>query len=372
VRNLYLDPVSYGIDDVTLPDSGTAARVYFPTEGHLVFKAPVRRGTYPLVIFVHGHRQAFAADDVLCPPDVSQDYKAWSAILHLLARCGFVVVSPDVHATLSPPEHAVDVVEEAVRWIHHGWRGNRVLWRPAVFIDPDRHGQRAAASGKEAAGESTGASSTDRLDVTAYGIERLGEGIGVDPLPPGGMTTPVGLAAHSWGARASVLVQARHTIRVSALASVAGSFDSNEAIQALIDASYPTLMIAGTADSEGASYLPPLWQILRPPKHQALLEGLGHWDWFGSDGAIRYCDPDAAMPSCRIGWLLAAELLLTFMTRYLKHEGSLPLNLLGPSGNRVPVRPFLVEGVGPCGLAVRWDAGGSVVGERTFGYSSGW
>ena len=57
MSDLYLDPVFYGIQDATLP-SQRAVRVMFPSDEGNVFKASVRPGTYPLVVFVHGSRTA--------------------------------------------------------------------------------------------------------------------------------------------------------------------------------------------------------------------------------------------------------------------------------------------------------------------------
>jgi dienelactone hydrolase len=75
-------------------------RIMFPSEAGNVFGAGVRPGTYPLVVFVHGWRNA---SDGLCPADETQDYRAWMSVLHLLARCGFVVAAPDVHDVVEDP-----------------------------------------------------------------------------------------------------------------------------------------------------------------------------------------------------------------------------------------------------------------------------
>jgi len=115
------------------------------------------------------------------------------------------------------------------------------------------------------------------------------------------------------------------------------------------------------------------WPHLAAPKHQAALKGLEHWDWFGAQGGIQPCDPNAKGPLCPVGWLTAAELLLTFMTKYLRKQWYRPAHLIGPSGNRTPLLPYYEQGM-RCGLQVRWDdplvrSPGAKVGERTFGSS---
>ena len=130
--DLYLNPVFYGVQDVTLP-IGRKARIMFPSDQGHVVGASIRSGTYPLVAFVHGWRDS---NDGLCPEDVAQDYKAWGSVLHVLARCGFVVVAPDVHDVLTDPIRTAEVIEETVTWMHYRWDERGVLWRPSVFFDP--------------------------------------------------------------------------------------------------------------------------------------------------------------------------------------------------------------------------------------------
>jgi hypothetical protein len=349
--SLYLNPVFYGIQDVTLP-AERAARVMYPSDEGGVFGSPVRPGTYPLVVFVHGSRMA---SDGLCPEDLTQDYKAWGSVLHLLARCGFVVVAPDVQSVLRDTLTTADVIEEAIQWMHFQWEDRAVLWRPSVFVDPDRYLEHAIATDVEAG------------DVSAFHIASLGVGIGVDPVAAYGMTTPVGLAGHSWGARACAIVAARGE-RVGAVASIAGSWDDNDALTAFYSVR-PTLMIAGLRDGMNAGSLAGFWDGLGAPKHQALLSGLGHWDWFSRTSGLHPCDEDVERPACGVGWLTASELLLTFMTKYLLNQWMLPSHLLGPSGTRTELLPYY-QNTPRCGLRVRWDdplSPGSNVGDATFG-----
>jgi hypothetical protein len=160
-------------------------------------------------------------------------------------------------------------------------------------------------------------------------------------------------------------------VAVKTIASIAGSWDENAAIQALIGAHLPTLMVAGTDDFLNASYLAGLWNSLSIPKHQAALQGIGHWDWFGPFGGIRPCDDGAPRPACPVAWQAVSELLLAFATKYLYNNWWRPPYLLGSPGGRPPFLDWF-DTTGPCSLKVRWNdptAGGAQhqVGEVTLG-----
>lgn len=352
--DLYINPVLYGVEDVTLPGERPAWVIY-PSEDGAVWEAPIRPGTYPLIVFVHGSRNA--NDGVLCPPDISQDYQAWLPVLHLLARCGFVVLAPSMHDVLFSAGSGADAIEDAVHWMHFQWPQRAVLWRPGVFESPMMYREQEEAK------------STEVRDLSALGMRFLGEGIGVRPDFPGLMTTSLGLVGHSWGMRVCAQVAGRGKLGVKAIACIAGAFDDNEAIAAFVNAQDPTLMIAGTEDLQNASYLAGLWNSLPAPKYQALLQGIGHWDWFGGNHGIQPCDSSAERPECPVGWLTAAELVLGFMAKRLFNMWYLPPHLLGPAGDRTPLMPYYEDGAG-CALKVRWNdpqIHQNTVGDTTFG-----
>jgi hypothetical protein len=155
------------------------------------------------------------------------------------------------------------------------------------------------------------------------------------------------------------------------LGFVAGTWDSNEAINAVLDAKDPTLMICGTADGMTFSYLNGLWSGLVRPKHQAAIQGLGHWDWFGYQGAIRPCDPKYENEACPVGWQIASELLLGFMRKYLLNRWWHNPYLLGPAGERPPLLSWFEEPMS-CAVKIRWDDplvsdSFEPMGEKTFG-----
>jgi pimeloyl-ACP methyl ester carboxylesterase len=352
--SFYYSPVLYGINDVTIPDgsSNFEARIYYPSVEDEVLDVPILPGTYPLVAFAHGDR---SDNPELCPPDLTGDYKRWGAVLHLLARCGFVVISPAMQDIIDNSEASAVRLERAINWIRSSWPKRSVLHlRPVIYMDPDLlHASRNTPSAPEQQAGTTAASSlSDRLD--RRDIARLGAGVGSDIGAPIGPPTALGVAGHSWGARAAARVAARKQVQVTAIASVAGSWDENAAIDAFVQAGLPTVMMAGSDDFLAASYLPGLWKPLAAPKHQALLAGLGHWDWFSAYAGIAPCDPNTPHPVCPVGWQTASELLLGFMTKYLYNEWWRPPHLLGSPGGRPPLLEWYGTN-GPCGLKIRWD-----------------
>jgi hypothetical protein len=176
------------------------------------------------------------------------------------------------------------------------------------------------------------------------------------------------VVGHSWGARAAARVAVRGTVPVTAIASIAGSWDDNASIDALVTAGKPTLMMAGTDDSLNASSLQGLWPKLAIPKHQALLQRIGHWNWFDQPGSINPCDPSKPGPACPAGWQTCSELVLGFMTKYLLNHWWRPPYLLGSPGGRPPLMQWYEEGA-PCALKVRWEdpMASEQVGDATVG-----
>jgi hypothetical protein len=339
--SLYYSPVFYGINDVTIPEAGGSfgARIYYPSEEDGVFDVSVRTGEYPLVAFAHGDR---SSEPSLCPADRTEDYKRWGAVLHLLARCGFVVISPAVHDVIFDPIQSAIRMETAIGWARSSWAHREVLHRPGLmYLDPDVLATRDP-EGKVA-----------KPDLRKYGPFRLGHGFGWDPRVVLGPPTELGVVGHSWGARAAAHVAARGNVTVRAIASIAGSWDDSSSIQAFKDAKDPSLMIAGTEDFLNASYLQGLWNGLVIPKHQALIQDIGHWDWFGPAGSISQCSPSAPEPNCGAGGQTASELVLAFMTKYLLNNWWRPPYLLGSPGGRPPLIGNYLSG-GDCAMKIRW------------------
>ena len=196
-------------------------------------------------------------------------------------------------------------------------------------------------------------------------------GRGVDSGRPILKPTGTALVGHSWGARACIVAVKRGRVSADAFASIAGSFDDSESPAAASSAGVPSLLIAGDEDHQAFSYLGALWQLIEPPVHQAALQGIGHWDWFGGYG-IRPCDPDAPRPKCIAAWMAASELVLGLLVRYLDNR-PLPPHLMGPAGTRPPLLHWF-DTRKRCAMVVRWNdpSGGGdgahcVVGHQMFG-----
>lgn len=338
--SLYYSPVPYGLNDVTIPEPGGSfsARIYYPSEEVEVRDVAVRDGVYPLIAFAHGDRRA---EPGLCPTDRTADHKKWGAVLHLLARCGFVVVAPAVHDVVNDVERTAERLETAIAWARSSWSHREVIHQPPmVYLDPD---VMAAA----APGMSEKASQTARLVP-------LGFGVGPDTRVFLGSPTALGVVGHSWGARAAARVAARGNVKVKTIASIAGSWDENSSIAALTGSGLPTLLVVGSDDFLNASYLSGLWPSLPIPKHQAMIQGIGHWDWFGPFGGIQPCDEAASGPPCPVAWQAASELLVAFVTKYLLNNWWRPPYLLGSPGGRPPFLNWF-DNDGPCALKVRWN-----------------
>ncbi len=337
--DLYYAPAGWWPEQISISGSGQpfAAMVYYPTAFN---QATITPGTYPLVVFAHGDR---TNEPTLCPADIEHDYRRWSGVLGLWARCGFVVVAPDLHDILNSSEETGARLAATIGWMRGDWVHREVLFRPSEVSDvvsrtmPEDH-------------------------ATATLIERLeaatadSAGAGRIPLPGPvvvpGWPTATALVGHSWGARGCAIAAAGNQVSVSALVAIAGSWDENAAIEALVGAGVPTLLMAGGDDFNSGS-LRALWSQLPIPRYQAVLQGVKHWDWFGTRGGIQPCDPNAARPSCTVAWQVASELILGLLMKQLDHRWYLPPYLLGPPGGRPALFPWFEHG-GQCAVVIRW------------------
>jgi hypothetical protein len=368
MANLYYEPVFYGVEDVIVQGDARSfgLRIYYPSENDTGWEVPLRRGEYPLVVFAHGDR---AGAPNLCPPDRTEDYKRWGAVLHLLARCGFVVAAAAMHDVFYTEDAGAARLEETVRWMRERWVGRGVLHHPAEFVE---------ISAPAGSAQAERGAVSEAFPPT---LAKFGPGDDHIALPLQ-VPTALGLVGHSWGVRACALAAVRGIVHPEVLAGVAGTFDSNASIAAVTGAHVPTLLMAGTEDSMTLAYLIGLWTNLPQPKHQVAILGVGHWDWFSGPVKIAPCEPGSSPgPSCSIGWKLAAELLVGFTTKYLMHQWQLPPSLLGDIGGRPPITPWLpwfpklpFRRTG-CALQIRWvdptvpllDPTKSAEGARTLG-----
>lgn len=321
----------FGIQDDFVP--GPAAygvRIHYPSDDGVIVGAPLPPGPRTLIVFAHGQRTA--GTEGLCPLDVTQDYRRWSLVLGALARSGFVVAAPDLHDVISSPEASAERVVATVQWLRTQWSGRRILHRPQALNPGGLTTTAEISAHADVRGASHAANSIARILPPIY----LG--------PP----TDFAVVGHSYGARAVALVAALGEAK--AFASIAGSFDDNASIAALISARIPTCLLCGTADLQRFSYLNGLWPSLSTPKYQAALQSVEHWGWFGPSGAIRHCDdtpfrgPEAAH--------IAGELIAGFMTRHLARIAFDPSHLVNIPLLRPSLEPWFR---GDPAVKVRWD-----------------
>ena len=369
MSSLYLSPTFYGGEDVSIPGAaGTfQARIYFPTDVEYSQPPVLRPGKYDLVVFAHGARGPGTAGDGLCPEDWSHDHHLWEEVLHLLARCGYVVVVPELSSVGVSLDESIDRIADTVAWMRRDWTHAASLsWDDSL----------AAMMGATATAPATSEATRSVLVGTAVEGSTAARSIIwggkiVDKGQPILNPTRTALVGHSWGARACAVAIKRGRVHAHAYAAIAGTFDDNESTTAVASFALPSLLIAGSEDVETLSYLGGLWNSPAEPKHQATIQGIGHWDWFGGYG-IRPCDPDAERPKCIAAFVAASELILGLLTKYFQ-GGAFPPHLMGPTGTRPPLLHWF-DTRKRCAMVVRWvdpSGGGNgahcVVGHQMFG-----
>lgn len=196
---------------------GFRVRVFFPSWDGAVWSAPIADGTYPLVVFVHGQRDA---GDGMCPPDTSNDYQRWWAALQLLPRTGVIVAVPDVSDVIGPdPSTVMPRLSQTIAFMRGQWE-----FSPSV-------------------------------------------------------SPALGLAGHSWGANATINAAASGDFGAQAYASVAVTRENNYAADYRALAA-PTLLVAGMDDWLAGPLRQPDFDLGPTPRYQVALAGIDHFGWF--------------------------------------------------------------------------------------------
>ncbi len=222
------------------PSNGFRLRVYFPSWDGAVWSAPIAEGTYPLVVFLHGQRDA---GDGMCPEDTSNDYQRWWSALQLLARTGVVVACPDVSDVISAdPTTVVQRLQKTIDYMRGAWEYS------------------------------------------------------------GSVSSALGLAGHSWGANAAINAVASGVFNAQAYASVAVTRENNYGndYRAL---RIPTLLIAGMDDWLAGPLRESDFDMGPTPRYQAAVAGIDHWGWFARqelsrcDGQQQTCESGAQIIS---------------------------------------------------------------------------
>ena len=240
---------------------GHPVRIWFPSLDGSPQHAQILEGCgrYPLVILAHGS----------CPED-EDHYQLWFELPAVLARCGYVVVMPDLHLGAPSGNDA----EQALIGRLAGWA--RSQWAHADLVMP--------------------------APATA-------------------------LVGHSWGAGLLGHVAAESPDSYAAYVSLSGVEVPGEVHRSTM----PKLLAwGGDLTLEVLGVQVSQWELLTPPAHVAEFQDAGHWDYLPAGRSA--CDDLDGRPqrgTCPLTPFLAGDIVACFLTRYLRPEG-VPIFDWGP------------------------------------------
>lgn len=231
---------------------GHPVRVWFPSLDGSPQHAQILEscGRYPLVILAHDS----------CPED-EDHYQKWFELPAVLARCGYVVVVPELHlGAPSANEAEQQLIGKLAAWA-------RSEWEHAESVMP--------------------------APATA-------------------------LVGHSWGAGLLGHVAAEAPNSYAAYVSLSGVEVPGEMHRSTM----PKLFTWG-GDSwlEVAGVQLSQWERLTSPAHFAEFQDAGHWDYMSARSACDEVDGRPQRGSCKLTPFLAADIVACFLTRYLRPEG---------------------------------------------------
>jgi hypothetical protein len=286
-------PVFYGTHDYAPPPLGVSLRrspllrwppgtfrVFYPSlDGSPPDAAMLEPcGHYPLIVFLHGH----------CSADDPYNYTKWYEIPADLARSGYVVVVPHLHATgtgtyPSTENHRdIPLILSIMRWMRTDWPFARVLMpEPATGI----------------MGHSFGA-------VLAARIALEQQRLAAQQLP---------------------------AIRISAFASLSGVWDQWPDMQwPIFDLTIPQLFLFGSNDTDADVRNAGIWNRIHTPKHRAVFDRGEHWDYLppGRSSCGNNRGP------CNLVGVVSRDMVSAFFGKYLPPErwaalgGVIPDNLI--------------------------------------------
>jgi pimeloyl-ACP methyl ester carboxylesterase len=296
---------------------GEPIRIFFPTLDGSPQHARILEGCgrYPLVILAHGQ----------CGRD-EQPYQKWFELPAILARCGYVVILPDLDLG-APSGNEVEqrLIAKLAGWARSDWEHkDLVMPRPATA-----------------------------------------------------------LVGHSWGGGLLGHVAADFPGSYAAYVSLSGVEVPGDLSRSPI----PKLMTwGGDLSLEVLGVQISQWDAFAQPVHVAEFHDAGHWDYLPAGRSA--CDVDEsgqlARGSCSLTPYLAADIVASFLTRYLRPEGvrappwplssllRIPASLRPPLAARMlltPEQEFYAgghlqawQGVTAregCGVTLRWRADGS-------------
>lgn len=230
-------------------------RVFFPSIDGAVFDAPILEGCcrFPLIVFSHGN----------CAEPAGDHFIKWYLIPAQLARSGYVVVVPMLEATAggSYPwdnDAELQLLKDVISWMRTGWS-----YRDVLMPEP-----------------------------------------------------ATGAIGHSYGALLAARLVADGS--ASVYASLSGAWSEWPEVPAnpIWDLTAPKLFTWGSGVGDAQSQFDRGWDRLRVPKHRAVFDGAGHWDYL-SPGASA-CESNRG--PCALVAALAADVVSTFFGKYLPPE----------------------------------------------------
>ena len=283
-----LAPVFYGVREYGLADGApTPSRVFFPSLDGAVWSAPILEncGRYPLIVFVHGN----------CTGE-PEHYKKWFELPAQLARAGYVVVVPELPATMGGMHPASDdhpdleLLGKVMSWMREGWELRRVLL----------------------------------------------------PEPA------TGIVGHSWGALLGARLAAQKTVR--AYVSLSGGWiDWIDGVpRPIFSLDIPMFFTWGGGDGDLFASLDHdgFWEPLSSPKHKAIFDQAAHWDYLHKGQTL--CEESRG--PCDLTEALARDLVSMFFGKYLPPENWPDLgtvlkdDLIPPPLKPTPKQSFYIDG----------------------------
>ena len=264
----------------------TRLLVSYPSLDGAPLGAPVLQGCgrYPLVVIVHGH----------C--DEPDHYKKWQLLAIMVARCGYVVVVPELPGMLSGTNPRMNDSDLQLLRDVIGWMRGRSPIKGTILPEP----------------------------ATA-------------------------LIGHSYGGLLAGRLAAESAI--SALISLSGAWidwgsDSPSPDQAL---EIPKLYAWGTGSGDGHFVYDGGWDRAPIPKHKLVLQGANHWDYVGVRSVECASIFDEAGP-CGLVPYITGDIVTLFLGKYLPPEywpslpGQIHESLLPPTLSLTPEQSFYASG----------------------------
>ncbi|PSR53059.1 hypothetical protein AHMF7605_05725 [Adhaeribacter arboris] len=266
-----LTPVFYGFKDYSATDGVPGkCRVFYPSIDGSPQNAAIlpARYLYPLIILAHGH----------C--DEMNHYTKWFQLPAQLARCGYVVVVPEMPGISihpSHPEHpSLTRLGQIVTWMRLGWPHSNLLYSSAVHT---------------------------------------------------------GIIGHSFGA----LLAARFASmnQLAAFVSIAGVWEDWPSGPLPIQGwNKPSLFVRGT-DDWFTNVSNTLWSSLALQKHLAIFKDGRHWDYLQSGTSS--CENGRG--PCTRTPVITADVISMFFAKYLPPKYTSALSLRIPD-SLIPPLPL--------------------------------